>query len=618
MQSRLQSAVARASEEFVISLRRALRRGELDISELLDCYVDLEPSGHRHLGNPRKVSLETLSDVLRRLPALFTHVHEVRLVLDLGGFEVEPLPGSGSRSGVMPDGSLLIEMPHGASSVVSFVSSVCALTVEWGKIQSILGSRPRSATADYAPESAAEAVAAAGIDGATPERELPPQDAEVDLDAEHGVDRDPVVDAEATAVTSTHVASGADPGDDGGTEAAAHPVADVSELAFELGVDERALMNASAATRGVLYELLSEPVSLPRIRTHADLDHAEYERRGTELGRRLAESLVAQGLQGRPIHIWLGSDVLTDCLSPYARELREALLTWARSHPDRLGSDLSHLPQLVDESTVYAVMRDFFRNHPEVENERREADATVGIIQQRIDTVSYEWIDLRRIESSVFDARILHWQIDDDAIMLRIAPPAGGHAGAMLQALLQELTPELRSITALLEGTLLQASSPAAIVLPQLLIEWAGERKVNLPGVRRLAPEDFMGLAESSVTSGAVLSMPTATLLNAEHIEALARSYRVAALALGGSELIQTLNDALWSGRIDPEVPIAWALINDAHTAGRPAVASLTAASAVAIALLRQIGAPPHIEAPPEPEPEKPRPMSRTAFRIRA
>lgn len=592
MQSRLQSAVARASEEFVVSLRRALRRGELDIAELLDCYVDLEPSGHRHLGNPRKVSLETLSDVLRRLPALFTHVHEVRLVQDLEGFEVEPLPGTGWRSGVMPDGSLLIEMPHGASSVVSLVASVCALTVEWGKIQSILGTRPRSATEDYAPESAAQAVAAAGV-------------GEDDWDLQ----------------SSAQASSGGaepEPARDEVDPAASHPIADVSELAFELGVDERSLMNASASTRGVLYELLNEPVSLPRIRTHADLDHAEYERRGAELGRRLGESLSAQGMRGRPTHVWLGNNVLSDCLSPYARELREALLTWARSHPDRLGSELSSLPQLVDESTVYAVMRDFFRNHPEVEDERREADATVGITRQRIDTLSYEWIDLRRVEASVFDARILHWRIDDDAIMLRIAPPADVHPGAMFQALLQELAPELRSVTALLEGTLLQASSPAAIVLPQLLIEWAGERKVSLPGVRKLAPEDFMGLADSSVTSGAVLSMPTAALLNAEHIEELARSYRVAALTLGGGELIQSLNDALWSGRLDPDIPIAWALINDARTASRPSLASITAASAVAIALLRQIGAPPPVEAPPEPEPEKPQPMSRTAFRIRA
>ncbi|MEM6731604.1 MAG: hypothetical protein AAF658_08610, partial [Myxococcota bacterium] len=276
-------------------------------------------------------------------------------------------------------------------------------------------------------------------------------------------------------------------------------------------------------------------------------------------------------------------------------------------------------PELVDESRIYSIMRDFFRTDARVLDERRAADGTVGIQRYRVDDLHFDVIDLQRVEAHLTDARIMEWELDGAPILLRIDRSKRFGEGALLDELLDTIGPTLVTVTVLLQGTLLQATNPDAILLPHLMLGWAGESKVSLPGVRALEPEHFMGLAAPAVSSGAVLSMPTATLLNAHHIEWLAKAYRVAAIEVGSEALISTLHDALWTGRIASEVPIAWALVDQARVNGRPSVAALTAASAVAVALLRQIGAslePPEPEPPPEPPPR--RGPSRTALRIRA
>ncbi len=570
----LQKTIARASAELSLLVRRAAREGELEIAEIIDAYVQLQPSGHPHLENPRKISIETLSDTLQRLPVHFTEVDEVRLVRSLSGFEHRPIPGSGWPAGLSEDGALLIELADGVHSLMGFAATICALAVEWSKIDALVG-----------------------------HEDVPPED---DLFAEW----------ESDGTEEQHDAgledSDAEPAPDEPS------IPDLSELAFNLGITEKELVDASAATRGVLFELLGRPVELPLLRIHADLAAEEVERQGGAVGRQMGEVIAEAGLSGRPIHLWIGGEVVTDCLSPYGRELREPLVSWARQNPDALGVDLGPLPSLVDESRVYAIMRDFFRRDERVLEERRAADQTVGIQRFAIDGVRFDLVDLQRIEPHLTDARIVEWELEGAPILLRVERSKGIDEGALLDELLETIGPSLASVTVLLQGTLLQAASPDAIVLPHLMLRWVGEEKVSLPGVRALDPEHFMGLAEPAVTSGAVLSMPTATLLNAQHIEWLAQAYRVSAIEVGGAGLIATLHDALWTGRIDADVPIAWALVDHARVHGRPSVAALTASSAVAIALLRRIGAAP---LPPEPEPEpepKPRGPSRTAMRIRA
>ncbi|MEO1170528.1 MAG: hypothetical protein AAFX94_00520 [Myxococcota bacterium] len=558
----LRRTIANASEELEVLIRRAARVGELDVGELIDAYVRLQPSGHTHLGNPRKVSLDTLSETLKRLPVVFTEVDEVRLVTDLDGFDVQPIPGAGWRAGLMSDGALLLELAHGTNSLLGFAATVCALAVEWTKIEHLLGERE-----EFAPESPEEALAAAGID---PSEEEP----------------------------------------------TAEPIADLAEIAFELGVEEHDLVNASARCRGVLFELLDRPLTFPRIRVHADLATEEADGRGRRLGRALGEAIVELGFKDQPVHLWVGHDVVTDCLSPYARELREPLVTWARRNPDAVGADLHQLQSLLDESTVYAIMRDFFRADSRVLDERRVADATVGIQRHRIGELNFEVLDLQRIEAALIDARILEWELDEASVLLRVDRPDNVDERAFMDELLEAFGASLVSITTLLHGTLLQPSSPSAVILPHLLLRWSGEHKLSLPGARALEADHFMGLAEPQ--SGAVLSMPSASLLNAAHVESLAESFRVAGIEVGGDGIVCALHDALWTGVLNPDVAISWPLIDHSRTHGRSSVHALTAASSVAIALLRRIGAAPPPEEPAPPPPEPKRGPSRTAVRIRA
>lgn len=559
------TAIARASEELEVLIRRAARIGELNIGELIDAYVRLRPSGHSHLENPRKISLETLSDALRRLPVVFTEVDEVRLVTHLDGFDTRSVPGAGWRAGLMNDGALVIELADGTNSLLGFAATVCAIAVEWTKIEQLLD---RSEPEQYLPESPEEALAAAGIE--------------------------------------------ADEGDE-----AVEAIPDLAEIAFELGVEEHDLLNASARCRGVLFELLDRPVSFPRIRIHADLAPEEAEGRGHQLGRALGEAVAELGFRDRPVHLWIGHDVITDCLSPYARELREPLVSWARGNPDSVGSDLHELQSLLDESNIYAIMRDFFSFDRRVLDERRVADATVGIQRQQIGDLRFEILDLQRIEAPLIDARIVEWELEESPILLRVDRPHNVDERTFMDELLGALGSTILSITILLHGTLLQPATPSAVILPHLLLRWGGEHKLSLPGARALEPDDFMGLAESQY--GAVLSTPSATLLNAAHVETLSDSFRVAAIEVGGDGILAALHDALWTGTLNPEVAISWPLIDHEKIQGRSSVTSLTAASSVAVALLRRIGAPPEpIEPPSPPPPEPKRGPSRTAMRIRA
>ncbi|MEM6731633.1 MAG: hypothetical protein AAF658_08760, partial [Myxococcota bacterium] len=295
------ATIARASQELELMVRRAARVGELDIADIIDAYVLLEPSGHLHLQNPRKVSVETLTDTLRRLPVMFTEVAEVRLVPNLDGFECRAIPGAGWRAGLSNDGVLLIELTDGLHSLMGFASTICALAIEWSKINTLVQSDVEPPT-DFEPESADDAMAAAGI-------EVPEAEGEDAAPAEETVEADP-------------------------------SLRDLADLAFDLGVTEEQLVDASAQTRGVLFELFGRPVTLPIIRIHADLAVEELDRRGARIGRQIGEILAEAGLATRPVHLWLGGEVITDCLSPYGRELRDPLVSWAREHSESLGLDL--------------------------------------------------------------------------------------------------------------------------------------------------------------------------------------------------------------------------------------------------------------------------------------
>src|SRR5690606_37662773 len=108
---------------------------------------------------------------------------------------------------------------------------------------------------------------------------------------------------------------------------------DLTALAFTLGVDELALARTDEATEGALLTVLSNGWEIPEISLHAELDLAAQGRRAERRQSRVVSALAEMGLVGRPLHVWLGSPAITDCLSPYTRELREPMLAWAETNP---------------------------------------------------------------------------------------------------------------------------------------------------------------------------------------------------------------------------------------------------------------------------------------------
>lgn len=392
---------------------------------------------------------------------------------------------------------------------------------------------------------------------------------------------------------------------------------DLSELAFELGLNEQELRAANIQTQGILLRLVHRTIALPTIQLHADFVPNEIERRTRDVAKRIFDVVAGLGFEGRPLHLYLGSHVITECVSPYARELRTPLLAWARAHPERLGPDLQTLPSLVDESTLYAIVHDFSQLDPRTTIERITADETVGIRRHQVLGTSFDTIELARIDPAVLDARLTHWAPEGEPVLLRIDRPTDLDEFLLMHELLTAFGSSLFSITTTLNGTLIETSSSHQIVMPSLLIRWTGEEKIALPFPHILQPEHFMGLVDPQ--PGTVLTAPTASLLNAEHIETLAKTFNVNAIAHHGDGFAAAIQDAYWSRSLRSELSVAWPLIGHERVGGRASVHSIAAESAVAIAILRSFGG---ADAPLHPIAEDARsPQSesaRSVFRIRA
>ncbi|MBI5511257.1 MAG: hypothetical protein HY903_21050 [Deltaproteobacteria bacterium] len=379
--------------------------------------------------------------------------------------------------------------------------------------------------------------------------------------------------------------------------------------AFALGVDELGLLAANEATGGALAELFAG-AALPEIVVHPALcPDAVKERAVAQAERRLA--LIAEmGLLQRPIHLWLGSPVLSDCLSPYGRDLRQLLCAWGERHPEALGEDLVPLVTPVGEDATYGLLYDFLQSDPGLVAERAAADRSVGIVRHHDDDgAAWESIDLGRIDRGAVDARLLSFpEPAPTATILRLPVEIEDDDAHGLRTLLAALGPSLRSVTVLLAGTALSGRS-GEVWLPQLLVRFAGETKLSVPGAVTLAADALAGFADGGVSTGAALAVTSASLLNPAAIMELARTYGVGALSVGGAGLVAALADARWSGQLGADVSVAWALVTTAAArTGRPLLPTLAAQSGVAVARLRSLFLTgvtgPAVE--PEPEPASP------------
>ena len=355
-------------------------------------------------------------------------------------------------------------------------------------------------------------------------------------------------------------------------------------LAFTLGVDETGLLQAHQASGGTLLPLLTGDKPLPDVQIHPSLTTESVSERATLKAQRVLGRLAEMGLIGRRLHLWIGSSVVTECLSPYGRDLRKVLERWAEANPSSVGDDIAATGAAAGEDLTYALAHDFLRTDPNLKRERADADRTVGILRDEGDDADFEIIDLGRVDPAVADARLSPWRFDSAApVLIRIGLDAEDEEAAGLKTLLQPLAAQLDSVSILLDGMAISGQI-GAIILPQLLVRWAGEEKVTVPGATPLNPDDVLSFANAVVTQGAVLSVPSASLLSPSLIMDLTRSFGVSALSVGGAGLVKCLADARWSGLLPAVATLTWSLVSTRFAStGRPDLASLGAQSAVAV-----------------------------------
>ncbi len=403
--------------------------------------------------------------------------------------------------------------------------------------------------------------------------------------------------------------------------AEAGPVETPTMLALALGVDEASLSEANGFTSGALVRLVAQGGSLPAMQLHPTLSVEAITARMQERAQRILGRLAEMGLIHRPLHLFIGSDLVTDCLSPYVRDTRGVLTTWARANAAALGEDLVVADATPSEDVSYALAYDFLRTDPRLKKERAEAERAVGIHRFEDDGVESEFIDLARIDQAAMDARLPTWTQDlGGPVVVRLASDPEDDDAEMIRQLVAALASTLRSVTLLVEGSMLSGET-GTIVLPHLLVGWAGEEKLAVPNPSLLSADALAGLTETRIEEGAVLSAPSAALLCPSHVFDLSRRYGVTAVSIGLCGAVSALAVARYGGVLALDVPVRWALVStNVVRTGRSSVPVLQASAAVAIAVLRELVAP-QVAAAPEPDPpESPEPKRSTGrtLRIRA
>lgn len=396
-----------------------------------------------------------------------------------------------------------------------------------------------------------------------------------------------------------------------------------SSVALALGLDEASFLEGCAATGDALLTVLDHDFVEPRPWLHPALEPRAIAERGAARGRAVVAALAEMGLFERPLHVWLGNPVITDCLSPYPRELREPLLRWASTRPAGLGADLGALEGPHGEDAVYAIAHDLIQVEPQLVGERIEADRTVGIQHRESDGLGFEVIDLARVDPSLCDARLFDFVAPEDRpVLLRLPIDLEDHAGALLRELLGALATRVASVTVVMEGSVLSGAA-GTLAAPRLVVRWAGDEKLVVPGLVSLDDAVFSSFSSEAPRAGAVLSLPSASLLSSAHLDELVARVGVSAIEVGASGVIETLADAAWSGRLgQARLSLALVASRSAET-GRSSVDTLTGCAGVALALLRGLASPPpYEEAPapapqPEPTPRRPKSSGR-AMRIKA
>lgn len=383
----------------------------------------------------------------------------------------------------------------------------------------------------------------------------------------------------------------------------------ITHMALALGVDEVALTQAQTASNGMLVPWLTGAASMPTIAVQPDVAPAAGEERARTHVQRVIARLAESGLLARPLHVWLGPQWITDCLSPFTRELRPALTHWAESSPPSIGSDLMRLPEVVGEDTLYAIAHDLLRLDPRLAEERATADRTVGIYRDSFDDMPFEIVDLARVELGSCDPRVtIITGADDGAVLVRIPVSSEDYGGVAVRELVETLGERLARLTVVLEGMALSGGA-GSVVQPEIAVHWAGDGLSTFPNLAAWDEDSLHAFSDTPVVRGAIVSAPTPLLLSATHVEAIARRFRIAGVEVGHSGCLRGIAECMWNGRLAKDVPVSLAMVGTTSIeSGRGSVRSITGVAALAIASLAQTARGEETPELPEPTPEPPPP----------
>jgi hypothetical protein len=179
----------------------------------------------------------------------------------------------------------------------------------------------------------------------------------------------------------------------------------LSQLALRLDVPFAGLARAMAASATLLRELgaMAARPFRPAIRLHASARPAAAARSGEGIGRRLLEQLPPGPFRVALSDSWAP----VEHLSPYLRDLRQALLLWGRENADQLATPgLAGAlggagdPTPADPDLLALLLPDLFAGRPELVAERREAERGVGLLLEETAGALWGWADLSRLEAA--------------------------------------------------------------------------------------------------------------------------------------------------------------------------------------------------------------------------
>jgi hypothetical protein len=560
------------SREFVAAVHKASRGGQLKIETLLTSYLGLAPSFHTHLAHSRKVDVKAIVGALLAMPECVAQVSQVLLVPDLNAYpHLRPDLNSQIKAGRLDESCVLLEVKPDEGALIDLACQLCLLQFEMTKSRELLKLSLNTQEEPELAEDPSKREPSGTLDAEQEEHE---QEEHEQKDEDHDADSESVLSKD----------------DNDSAESV------LMRLAFDWGTDVNSLAEAQSLSEGVFLDLFVGKQVLPEVFIHPDLsfDTMLGTRRGC--ADRIVEKLAEMGFLRRPIHVWVGDRGIIDCLSPYTRDLRDTLITWATNTPQNLDENtLAHLqntgPQIT-EDLLYAISNAFIGDDTRLVDERRAAERQVGIIHFQVDDLCFEAVDLGRIDPNHCDARLHHWHIEHDApILLRLPSLSEGNHPHLMDRLFELIGAGLHSITMLFdEGESL--STTPGIKLPKLWIAWEGEEKYPLPVLSSFDLECLSTYQSYPAQSGNVWALPTAKVFQQGQFERLGHDYDVSSSVIGGEKMLRLFYDHHWAQRFRSDLRFGCCVLGPPLHEGMVDSSRQQNIAAIALATLRKLVAP--------------------------